>query len=62
MLRSQGLALHGQVVERNLEQLIQTWAADHHYMRSFVKEKKYLSPMVINEIISLFGKKYCALY
>ena len=32
-LLRQGLALRGHVVEEeNLEQLIQTWAADHHYI------------------------------
>ena len=39
-LLRQGLAIRGHVVEEgNLEQLIQTWAADHHYLRKFVREK-----------------------
>ena len=52
----QGLAIHGHKEEKgNLWQMLIMWSIYDSSLRRWVKEKKYLSPVIVNELITSMG-------
>ena len=55
-LLRQGLAIHGhEETEGNLYQLLIMWSAFDSGFRKWLRHKKYLSPLIVNEQISCMG-------
>ena len=55
-LLRQGLAIRGhQEIEGNLLQLLSLRSSDCSQLNAWIKERKYLSPQIVNEQISLMG-------
>ena len=56
----QGLALrgHNNDTEGNLHQLLLLRAEDDASLREWLSKSEYTSPMIINEIIVQWGKKF----
>ena len=53
----QGLALRGhEEVEGNLNQLLIVWAKTSPVLSEWLQNKKYMSPQIINELISIIGQ------
>ena len=53
----QGLALRGhEEVEGNLNQLLIVWAKTSRVLSEWLQNKKYMSPQIINELISIMGQ------
>ena len=53
----QGLALRGHdEVEGNLNQLLIVWAKTSPVLSEWLQNKKYMSPQIINELISIMGQ------
>jgi len=58
-LLRQGIALRGHDDEEgNLFQLLKLWSASDISLKQWLREKKYMSPQVINELITMMGLKY----
>lgn len=56
-LLRQGIALRGHSEEEgNLPQLLAMWSSDNNDIKHWIKEGKYLSHDIINEMISLMGQ------
>ena len=56
LLAQQGLAIHGhEKNEGNLLQFLRLCSADEPYMLQWLKDGKYLSPDILNEIIKLMA-------
>ena len=55
-LLRQGLAIRGhEETEGNLYQLLIMWSAYDSGLRKWLRDKKYLSPLIVNELISCMG-------
>ena len=55
-LLRQGLALRGhKESEGNLYQLLLMWSCSDSNLKQWIKENRYLSPVIINELISTMG-------
>lgn len=55
-LLRQGLAIRGHTeVEGNLQQLLIMWSAYDSSLKRWLKENKYLSPVIVNELITTMG-------
>ena len=55
-LLRQGLAIRGHTeTEGNLHQMLVMWSAYDSSLKNWLREKKYLSPIIINEQITIFG-------
>ena len=55
-LLQQGLAIRGhEDIEGNLLQLLSLRSSDCSQLNAWIKERKYLSPQIVNEQISLMG-------
>ena len=62
-LLRQGIAIRGHVeTEGNLYQLLTMMSVHDPQIASWLKEKKYLSPMIVNEQISMMGLAVCVHY
>jgi len=57
-LLRRGIALRGHDDEEgNLFQLLKLWSASDTSLKQWLREKKYMSPQVINELITMMGLK-----
>lgn len=57
-LLHQGLAIRGsghKEIESNLQQLLKMWSSYDPGLKIWVKQNKYLSPVIVNELISIMG-------
>ena len=57
-LLQQGIALRGHTEEEgNLSQLLAVWSEDNANVRDWMKERKFMSHDIVNELITLMGLK-----